>query len=232
MRKRKVAIGIVTLVAALSAACNTWRGFGFQANGPEMQELRQVLALRPGMSVADVGAGNGQLTLALAADVGQSGHVFSTDIDPEALELIRAAVAGAKLDNVTVVRAQARDSGLPANCCDAVILRRVYHHVTDPAETDRSLLRAVRAGGVLAVIDFPPTFSWLWPWPPQGVPENRGGHGVAAQIVVDEVTASGFELNRVIDDWPGRWPLASYCALFRKPLGAPDAHAPERLKDS
>src|SRR5262249_59265195 len=100
MRNRRVATGIIMLVATLSAACNSWRGFGFQASGPEMQELRQVLALRPGMSVADVGAGNGQLTLALAADVGQSGHVFSTDIDPEALELIRAAVAAAKLPTI------------------------------------------------------------------------------------------------------------------------------------
>lgn len=79
------------------------------------------------------------------------------------------------------------------------------------------LLRAVRPGGVLAVIDFPPTLSWLWPWPPKGAPRNRNGHGVAARLVVDEVTASGFELVKVIGDWPGRGPLESYCPVFRKP---------------
>jgi hypothetical protein len=71
---------------------------------------------------------------------------------------------------------------------------------------------------VLAVIDFPPTLSWLWPWPPRGVPQNRHGHGVEARLVVEEVVASGFELIQVIDDWPGRGPLTSYCAVFRKPL--------------
>jgi len=225
MKNRRAATATILLFETLSMGCHNWRGFGFHAGGSEMQELRDVLALKPGISVADVGAGKGQLTLALAAEVGPSGHIFSTDIDPESLDQIRAAVADAKLDNVTVIQAQARDTGLPADCCDAVVLRRVYHHVTDPDETDASLLHAVRSGGVLAVIDFPPMFSWLWPWPPKGVPENRRGHGVAAQLVVNEVTASGFELAQVIDDWPGRWPLPSYCAVFRKPPKGPATHA-------
>jgi SAM-dependent methyltransferase len=138
-------------------------------------------------------------------------------IDRESLEQIRAAVAAARLANVTLVQAEARETGLPARCCDAIVLRRVYHHLTDPAATNASLLRALRPGGVLAVIDFPPLLSWLSPWPPAGVPRNRGGHGVDARLVAEEVVASGFELVQVIEHWPGRWPLASYCAVFSKP---------------
>jgi SAM-dependent methyltransferase len=171
------------------------------------------------MSVADVGAGKGELTVALAAEVGPSGRVYSTEIDPESLDQIRAAVAAARLANVTVVQAQARETGLPASCCEAIVLRRVYHHLTDPAATNASLLHALRPGGVLAVIDFPPLLSWLWPWPPAGVSRNRGGHGVDARLVAQEVVASGFELVQIIEDWPGRWPLASYCAVFTKPRG-------------
>jgi SAM-dependent methyltransferase len=222
MKRRRVSKGLILLVVILAAGCSNWRGCGFRASGPEMPRLRQVLGLKPGVSVADVGAGKGQVTLALAAEVGPSGHVFSTDIDPESLEQIRAAVAAEKLENVTVLRAQARDTGLPDNCCDAILLRRVYHHLTDPAETDASLLRALRPGGVLAVVDFPPF--WFWPWAPAGVPENRGGHGVASPLVVDEVTAAGFQLLQVINDWPGRGPLSSYCAVFRKPPGSPLGH--------
>jgi SAM-dependent methyltransferase len=156
--------------------------------------------------------------VALAAEVGPDGRVFSTEIDTKALDQIRALVAAATLGNVTAVQAYPRSTGLPTSCCDAALLRRVYHHLTDPVETNISLLRALRPGGVLAVIDFPPTFSWLWRWPPDGVPQNRGGHGVATQLVVEEVTSIGFELVQLIDDWPGRGPLASYCAVFRKPL--------------
>jgi len=212
---------IALLVVILSAGCSNWRGFGFSASGPEMPRLKHVLALKPGMSVADVGAGTGQVTLALAVEVGPTGRVFSTELDPNALEQIRAAVSAARLTNVTLVQAQAGETSLPTECCDAVLLRRVYHHLSDPAATNASLLRALRPGGLLAVIDFPPTLARLWRWPPKGVPQNRGGHGIAAQLVVEEVTASGFEFVQVIDDWPGRSLLANYCAVFRK---SPDGH--------
>ena len=217
MRNRRSTAAIIFLAVVLSVGCNSWRGFGSRASGPEMPRLRHELALKPGMSVADVGAGRGELTVALAAEVGSGGRVFSTEIDREAVKQIRAAVVAAGLANVTVVQAQARDANLPTGCCDAVLLRRVYHHLTHPADTNASLLRALRPGGLLGIIDFPPTFSWLWPWPPNSVPQNRGGHGIAAQLVIEEATASGFELVQLIDDWPGRGPLASYCAVFRKP---------------
>src|SRR5499426_1543636 len=187
----------IVLLLLLLGGCSDWRGPGFRATGPELPRLRHVLALRPDIAVADVGAGKGELTVALAAEVGPGGRVYSTEIDAESLEQIRAAVAAARLGNVTLVRAQARDTGLPAGCCDAIVLRRVYHHLTDPAATNASLLRALRPGGLLAVIDFPPPLSRLWPWPPEGVPRNRGGHGVSAALVTEEVVASGFELVQV-----------------------------------
>src|SRR5262249_15070613 len=170
MKNRGSTAAIIFLAAVLGAGCSNWRGSGFRASGPEMPRLRHELALKSGMSVADVGAGGGEFTVALAGEVGSSGQVFSTDIDTQALEQIRARVAAAALQNVTVVQAHARDTGLPTDCCDAVVLRRVYHHLSDPLATNGDLLRALRPGGVLAIIDFAPTFSWLWPWPPNGVP--------------------------------------------------------------
>jgi ubiquinone/menaquinone biosynthesis C-methylase UbiE len=189
---------------ALLSGC-TWPGGGFNASGPEMPRLTQALDLRPGMVVADVGAGRGQLTLALAAAVGPGGHVFSSEIDQGRLTELRQVVG--KAGNVTLVEAKVRETGLPAACCDAIVLRRVYHHLEEPKNINASLLRALRPGGVLAVIDLPPPF--LFP--------DRSSFGVASRLVVDEVTASGFELLRLHTDWPGRGPLDSYCALFRKP---------------
>jgi SAM-dependent methyltransferase len=208
MKNRTSTATIIVLALVVGVGCNSWRGFGFRASGPEMPRLRHELALNPGMSVADVGAGRGELTVALAAEVGPSGQVFSSDIDTQALEQIRARIAAAALQNVKVVQAHARDTGLPTHCCEAVVLRRVYHHLSDPLATGGDLLRVLRPGGVLAIIDFPPILPWLWPW--------GGGHGVAAHRVVAELTASGFELVRVIEDWPGRGPFESYCVVFRK----------------
>jgi hypothetical protein len=86
------------------------------------------------------------------------------------------------------------------------VLRRVYHHLTDPSDINGSLLRSLRPGGMLAVIEFPPPFFL-----------SRGQFGVPTKIVISEVISSGFELLRLIDDWPGRGPLESYCVVFCKP---------------
>ena len=199
---------LVVLLAIAAAGLGTWRGSGFRADGPELSRLRNVLALKPGMAVADVGAGNGQLTAVLAAEVGTNGRVYSNDLD---LEQIRATVAAARLSNVTVVQSQADDTNLPEHCCDAIVVRRVYHHLTNPAAINASLMRALRPGGVLAVIDFPPLVSWVWAL----------NHGVDVRRVTQEVVAGGFQLVTVIDDWPGRGPLGSYCAVFSKRRDAP-----------
>ena len=171
-----------------------------------MPRLRQALTLAPGKVVADVGAGKGELTFALAREVGPNGRVLATEIEPERRHALREALAAAKLDNVTVLESHSSATGLPPDCCDVIVLRRVYHHLTDPASINASLLRSQRPGGLLAVIDFPPPLLL-----------GRGDFGVPAQDVVAEVTRSGFELLRLIDDWPGRGPLESYCAVFRKP---------------
>jgi ubiquinone/menaquinone biosynthesis C-methylase UbiE len=205
MRTTVVSLCAAALLAsAVIYERSDWTGFGFDASGPEMRQLEEVLALDAGTVIADVGAGKGQLTRALAETIGPAGHVFSTDIDAGRVRALRSMLAQAGLGNVTVVEASAQDSGLPTGCCDAVVLRRVYHHLTDPAATIASLRRALRPGGLLAVIDMPP--------PPF---IGRGSLGVPAQIVVHEVTASGFEMLQLHRDWPGRGPLESYCALFR-----------------
>ena len=198
---------LVTLaLAAACVGCESWTGFGFRDEGGEMARLHEVLALDKGKVVADVGAGKGGLTFALAKVVSE-GRVFSTEIDPARLRRLQEAVLAAKLANVTVLEAHSSETGLPANCCDAIVLRRVYHHLTHPSGLNAGLLLALRPGGVLAVIDFPPPFFL-----------GRGQFGVPAGDVTTEVKASGFELVRLIDDWPGRGPFATYCALFRKPL--------------
>ena len=197
---------VALVLSAVCSGCENWSGFGFRAESEEMSRLRQVLALEAGKVVADVGAGKGGLTVALAREVGSKGRVFSTDIDPGRLQRLREAAAAAGLGNVTVLEGRSGETGLPPSCCDAIVLRRVYHHLTEPSAINASLLRALRPGGVLAVIDFPPPFFL-----------GRGGFGVPMQSVSSEVTGSGFELHRLIDDWPGRGPLGSYCVVFRKP---------------
>ena len=89
----------------------------------------------------------------------------------------------------------------------------MYHHVTHPSEIDASLYTALKPGGLLAIIDFPPSKALGLIAPVKGVPRNRGGHGIPKQVLIEELTAAGFEVNLIPTDWPGR----SYCVVFRKP---------------
>lgn len=167
------------------------------------------------MTVADVGAGFGAMTVVLAKWLGPSGRVFATDITPDALAAIREAATGEHLDNVTIVKGAAAATNLPDACCDAIFMRDVYHHITEPEAFDRSLLRALRAGGRLAIIDFEPRPGSPLP---DGVRANRGGHGITPPIIVGEVTSVGLAHVTTIATWPpGDRPGGFFLVLFRRP---------------
>jgi SAM-dependent methyltransferase len=182
----------------------------FQA---EADRLATLLNWGPGTVVAEIGANRGQLTLAAAQRVGPSGKVYSTEIDPKALAHLKEL--SAKRRNITVVKAGEADTNLPPRCCDSMFMRLVYHHLTKPAEVDASLFQSLKAGGRLAVIDEDPHEGSVIP---EGVPKNRGGHGVPQNILISELTAAGFEVEAVSNDWPSRDEFHEiYCIVFRKP---------------
>ena len=124
------------------------------------------------------GAGEGEIGFAAAKVVGARGRVYLTELDEKKRKNLEEEVRVRGLKNVTVVQAAEKHTNLPDACCDTIVLRRVYHHLTAPAEMDMSLLRSLKIGGQLAVIDFPPR-KWLGESDPvEGVPANRGGHGI------------------------------------------------------
>ena len=186
---------------------------------PEIDQLVRVLALTPTSSLADVGAGAGEISIAIARHVPE-GIVYSTEIDPRLLDKIRANARQAGARNIIPVRGKEHDTELPSDCCDAIFLRDVYHHLTDPIGMDGSLYLAMRPGGRLAIIDFEPIPGSS---PPPGVPANRGGHGVPERVVSRELSRAGFQFVEIID-WPIIRATKHYCVLFRKslPTKAPD----------
>ncbi len=171
----------------------------------EVERLARVLDIEPGDTVADVGAGDGWLSIEIANRVSESGHVFATELSADRRDDIRAAVAAARLDNVTVVEAGERETNLAPECCDAIFLRRVYHHLTDTAAMNASFHASLKPGGRLAVIEL--EFEGLLR------PFRGSEHWVDDAQVVAEVTAAGLTHVETFD-----WPLgAHYAAVFRKP---------------
>jgi ubiquinone/menaquinone biosynthesis C-methylase UbiE len=196
---------------ALVALLAPW---GCASAAADAAPVARLVDLHAGAEVGEVGAGEGALTMALAREVGPAGHVYSTEIDPDAVRAIARASDADHLANVTALQATATDGALPPACCDVVVLRHVYHHFTRPLEIDATLFRSLRPGGQLVVIDFPPTL-WAMPWRLEGVPENRGGHGIPAPVLIAELQSRGFVLETVVPWSSG--PVERYAAVFRKP---------------
>jgi ubiquinone/menaquinone biosynthesis C-methylase UbiE len=156
--------------------------------------LVPAIKLHEGETVADIGAGGGQLTVHLAREVGPSGRVYATELEEDRLRDIREAAKSAGLSNVTVVEAHATRTNLPERCCDALVLRRVYHHIANPKLMNASLLASLKPGGFLAVIDFPPDSA------ESADPNGRAAgeqHGVTSATVARELGQAGFEVLNV-----------------------------------
>ena len=204
MKKRKMLlVGVACAVAAVFAA--QVRGDAVE----EIQRLAELMGWKAGTVAADIGAGDGRFTFAAVERVGAAGKVYATEIDAKRLAELKDEVARRKLTNVVVVESKDADTNLPTACCDAIFLRHVYHHLTKPAEFDANLVRSLKPGGRLAIIDFPARAGLD---PVEGVPSNRGGHGIPQKVVVKELTAAGLQVEKIVNDWPDN----DYCVLFVK----------------
>ena len=206
MRKGKLIVSCALLLAVFVSAASA-------ISDAEIRRLAKVMDWKAGQTIADVGAGEGEIGFAAADAVGASGKVYLTELDKKKLAALEDAKKNRKLTNVTVIEAAEKETRLPDNCCDGIIVRHVYHHFTAPAEMDASLLRSVKPGGLLVVIDFAPRKGLSESDPVPGVPKNRGGHGIPKKILLEEVKTAGFALENSIDDWPD----GDYLLVFRKP---------------
>lgn len=175
--------------------------------------LSRLMRWSTGQTLAEIGSGDGQLTFAAAKAVGPNGRVYTTELDEKKLAGLKTAVQRRKLENVTVIKADPVETNLPESCCDGIFMRRVYHHFSKPDGTDASILRALKPGGFLAVIDFPPRKELTESAPVNGVPHNRGGHGIPKTAIEKELSTAGFEVLPE-QDWRGN---DDYCVLARKP---------------
>ncbi|RYG41214.1 class I SAM-dependent methyltransferase, partial [bacterium] len=117
------------------------------------RRLLATLGLRPGMTIADVGAGSGYLTFPMARAVGKNGKVYAVDIQPEMLTIIRNRAKRAKIANVTTVLGTEDDPRLPAGSTDLMLLVDVYHELGRPYEMGRNMVRGLKRGGKLVLVE-------------------------------------------------------------------------------
>jgi cyclopropane fatty-acyl-phospholipid synthase-like methyltransferase len=215
MNRAILTIALVLFFCAPGAAQQTGLTDAQQKSAEiEVPRLVQLLELKPGMTMADVGAGFGAWTMRFARWIGPEGRVYATDIGSAQLTALRESVKREGLNNVTVIEGGVNTTNLPPLCCDAIMIRDAYHHFTRPDDLVKSFAVSLKPRGRLVVIDFPPRPNSEIP---SGVPANRRGHGVPPEIVQQEVGAALTHV-RTISAWsPDSQPASLFLVLFRKP---------------
>jgi ubiquinone/menaquinone biosynthesis C-methylase UbiE len=180
-------LAAVTAIAVLATLVRVQQ----RDDAADVARLIDVLQLRPGSVVADIGAGTSAvLTIPIAKHVGPTGKVFATEL-PNAVFRLRDAVKQSGVHNIEVVEGYSKGTNLPQNCCDAIFIRDSYHHFFEPSAMNASALASLKPGGKLVVLEFAPD------GPEASDPYDRAGgstHGVGAETVARELRQAGFEV--------------------------------------
>lgn len=178
--------------------------------GREIDLAVSALELKPGMAVAEIGAGDARFSFRFAEVVGPDGRAYANELGASNARRIRENAERRDVTNLVAVEGDVDDVKLPEACCDAMMMRHVYHMLTQPEPMAKSFFRALKPGGALLILEGDPQPGRR---NAAGVPENRAGMGIDPQIVIDELKAVGFEFERRMPDWAG----SDYALLFRKP---------------
>ncbi|MGQ3101067.1 MAG: SAM-dependent methyltransferase [Alphaproteobacteria bacterium HGW-Alphaproteobacteria-17] len=168
----------------------------------EAEDVMNSADVRPGMTVADIGAGDGYYTVRLAPRVGATGRVLAQDIMPEVIERLADRVARERLDNVSLKLGAVDDPRLPAASFDRVFMVHMYHEIGEPYAFLWRLRPALREGGQVIVVDGDRPIA---------------DHGTPFRLLVCEFQAVGFKLLSYDDKQHAGGYLARFVPSGRRP---------------
>lgn len=155
--------------------------------------LLRELQLKPGLTVCDMGCGNGFYTLRIAKRLGPKGQVLAVDIQPEMLTLLRERAIEAGVKNVKPILGSVIDPQLPDGSCDLILCVDVYHEFSHPEHMLRAMRKALKPDGRLVLVEFRME-------DPQ-VPIKLE-HKMSKEQILKELPPNGFKLAREFDDLP------------------------------
>jgi predicted methyltransferase len=174
-------------------------------------KILEAIGVKEGLTVCEMGAGDGELSIITAKAVGGSGRVYTSELGEERVKALRTKTGESGQSHITVVEGAADKTNFPEGACDALFMRNVYHHFANPPAINASILASLKPGARAAVVDFTP------PDKEAERPEDRGKdgtHGVTPDTVRRELTAAGFE-DVATEDGAERW----FLVVVRRPTG-------------
>ena len=181
------------------------------------EQIVAAAKVKPGMAVADVGAGTGLFTRLFAKAVGPEGRVYAIDIAENFLRHIAKTAKENGIENVETVLAMADSSNLRPESVDLAFISDTYHHFEFPQKTMTSIHRALRPGGRVVVVDFHRIEGVSSEWVLNHV---RAGQ----EVFRKEIEAAGF---RLVEE--PKFLKENYYMIFEK-AALPDAKSPDSRK--
>lgn len=150
----------------------------------QVQRVMDILGIKEGTHVADIGAGSGWFAFRAAKRAGSTGIVYAVDINPEAIAFINRRIQRDGIRNVHATLSEEDDPKLPKNGVDSVLLLKTYHEVAHPVLLMENLRRSLRSGAKIGIID-----------------RNGKGddHGVSRDVVIQEAALAGYQLQEQYD---------------------------------
>jgi len=174
---------LITLFVPAAAAAR-------QAGSVATDDIFAALNIREGSTVCEMGAGDGELTLAVAKRVGPNGRVYSSELGEDRIKALRGKIGGER-SHVVVIAGDSAKTNFPDAACDALFMRNVYHHFADPPVMNASIAAALKPSARLAIVDFTPP-----PGTEAACPADRGKdgmHGITAATLSRELADAGFQ---------------------------------------
>ncbi|WP_298304956.1 class I SAM-dependent methyltransferase [uncultured Erythrobacter sp.] len=163
----------------------------------EAQAVMDLANITDGMTVADIGAGEGYYTVRLGTRVGEAGRVLAQDIDREALERLGRRVERERLENISIKLGETDDPQLPTDSFDRIFLVHVYSEVTEPYAFMWRMWPALAEGGQVIIVEY-------------DRPTNAGG--IPPKLLFCELEAVGYKLVEFVE----RPDLTSYFTRFER----------------
>ncbi len=157
------------------------------------EELLDVLGIKKGDVVADIGAGPGFFSLRAAQHVGPTGKVFAVDVQQEMIDGLRRMARKSGLENIVPILGSAEDPELPANSVDDVLIIIAYHEFSHPAEMMHHIYIAMKQDAKMLIVEYKAED-----------PNSRvsPAHKMGAAEILREVSGFGFRLDKAIDMIP------------------------------
>jgi SAM-dependent methyltransferase len=188
-----------------------WHDEASRDGAGEAERVMDLLGVKPGVTVGDIGAGSGYYTVRLARRVGPTGHIYAEDVVPEYLERLAQRVRSEGLSStVTLVRGDPADPRLPPGSLDLALLVHMYHEVQQPYGLLWNLRPTLRAAAKIGIID---------------ARKQTASHGTPPDLLRCELAAVGYRQTGFYD-----LQESTYLAVFAPPAAGSNPVTPAAIR--